>query len=148
MDRREKARAALTRARKQLENAKSKREATIKLLIRLDTKTIPALEQTVRRIGKRIDRIDEEAFKPQPVAAKESPPIPPVSANKTDGNVPTRPRRTPKQAPTVVVDQDAVVQRPKRKHRRTPDDFRTEMMDRKGGSGEAAGETASPVRKS
>jgi hypothetical protein len=142
MDRREKARAAIMRAQRQLENARSKREATIKLLIRLDTKTIPALEQAVRRIGKRIDRIDSEAFKaetkPAPAPAKqEPPPIEPVSANPTDDGIPAALRRTPKaKAQAAIVNDfaDCVPgpKPPKRKARRSPDDFKAEIDARKG----------------
>jgi sugar-specific transcriptional regulator TrmB len=147
MDRREKTRAALRRAQRQLENAKSKREATIKLLIRLDTKTIPGLEQAVRRIGKRIDKIDSEAFKA--VASKEAPvqkpsPIEPVSANQTDDGIPAALRRTPKvkaQTASVTLAElpatdagkanakswEAIPAVRKRKARRSPDDFKAEM---------------------
>jgi hypothetical protein len=148
MDRREKTRAALRRAQRQLENAKSKREATIKLLIRLDTKTIPGLEQAVRRIGKRIDKIDSEAFKS--VAEKSAPekqkpsPIEPVSANQTDDGIPAALRRTPKakaQTASVTLAElpatdagkanakswEAIPAVRKRKARRSPDDFKAEM---------------------
>jgi hypothetical protein len=150
MDRREKTRAALRRAQRQLENAKSKREATIKLLIRLDTKTIPGLKQAVRRIGKRIDKIDSEAFKsvaqksaPAPAQQKPSP-IEPVSANQTDDGIPAALRRTPKvKAQTASVtladlpatdagktnakSWEAIPAVRKRKTRRSPDDFKAEM---------------------
>jgi hypothetical protein len=152
MDRREKTRAALRRAQRQLENAKSKREATIKLLIRLDTKTIPGLEQAVRRIGKRIDKIDSEAFKSNLLVAnkleQKPSPIEPVSANQTDDGIPAALRRTPKvKAQTAIPlselknteegkanakSWDAIPAVRKRKSRRSPDDFKAEMDSRKG----------------
>lgn len=148
MDRREKARAAITRAQRQLETARSKREATIKLLIRLDTKTIPALEQAVRRIGKRIDRIDSEAFKaetkPAPAPVKqEPPPIQPVSADKIDDGIhraagdhkpaPIPPETAKELAKLKQVLGDSLLRPPsKRKARRSADDFKADVEARKG----------------
>jgi hypothetical protein len=145
MDRRDKARAALVRARNKLDRARAKREDAIKAIIRCDTKTIPALEQEIRRIGKRIDKIDTEAFVPPKVSQPESVPLAKLGeteigkANKASwvfpkGSKPIPPKEA---AELSKLNQDlstAMLGTPKpkaKRERNTPDKFRAEVAKKK-----------------